>query len=123
MRSILPWVRKWGAKVGGWGFLGTGALALTMTGCAFLGTPTSQKVMGSTCATAGASFSALSIAAPLSVQVKALKLAAVLTPACSSTTPASAESAAVVQAMASLTALASPYITAGQTAATGATVS
>jgi len=115
MRSILPGVRKWV-------FLVAGALA-TMTGCAFLGTPTSQKVMGSTCATAGASFSALSIAAPLSVQVQALKLAAVLTPACSSTTPASAESAAVVQAMASLTTLAAPYMTAAKTPITGATAS
>ena len=121
IKSLFPWIRnkKWSWVKRAPFFVGV----LALTGCAFLGTPTTQKVMGSTCATAGASFSALSIAAPMSVQVQALKQAAVLTPACSSTTPASAESAAVVQAMTSLTALASPYITAGQTAATGATAS
>ena len=120
IKSLLPWLRnkKW-PWVKRAPFL-VGVLA--MSGCAFLGTPTSQKVMGSTCATAGASFSAISIAAPLSVQMQALKLAAVLTPACSSTTPASAESTAVMQAMTSLTTLASPYITAGHTT-TGATKS
>lgn len=90
------------------------AVGVALGGCSAVQTQT-PKTLGSACATAGAALHAIAVAAPIHVQEKALKIAGVLTPACSAATPASAESTAVAQALAELTKLAAPYETTGAT--------
>ena len=101
------------------GFFGGFAL-LSMTGCAMFQAST-PKAAGSFCATAGAYMSAISVGGTLAQQTQALQYAATITPACSQSTPAAAESSAVTQAMTGLATLAKPYMT--PTAVTGSATS
>ncbi len=100
-KSILPWARKWPFLVG--------LTIISASGCAMFQSNT-PKAAGSFCATAGAYMSAISVGGTLAQQVQALNYAAVITPACSQTTPIGAESTAVSQAMSKLASLAAPYM-------------
>lgn len=84
-------------------------LALSLAGCAGLST-NAPKALGSACATSGAYMSAIALSGTPAQAAQALKDAAVLTPVCSASTPASAESTAVASALANLASMAKPYM-------------
>lgn len=92
-------------------------LALSMSGCAGL-TNNAPKVLGSACATSGAYMSAIALRGSNAQVAQALKDAAVLTPVCSASTPATAETTAVATALASLASMAAPYMIQPTTGAT-----
>jgi len=87
-----------------------GLAACGLAGCAGLSTaPTTAKTAGSVCAGAGAAMAALALQGTPAEQARALKDAAVLTPACSATSPTNAVSAAIQSAATALSTLAAPY--------------
>jgi len=87
-----------------------GLTAFGLAGCAGLSTtPATAKTAGSVCASAGAAMSALALQGTPAEQAQALKDAAILTPACSATTPSNAVSTAIQTAATALTTLAAPY--------------
>lgn len=91
-------------------FLLIGLVACGLAGCAGLSTaPTTAKTAGSVCAGAGAAMAALALQGTPAEQAQALKDAAVLTPACSATSPANAVTASIQSAATALTTLAAPY--------------
>lgn len=90
-------------------------LALSLAGCA--GT-TAIKTVGSTCATAGAAYSAIAIrGTPQQAQI-ALNDASVLTPICNSSTPSTALSTGAVSAFANLMSMAKPLMITSPTGST-----